>query len=256
MKRYAVALCLVLGACRMQGQADKKSAYDIAVEKCDGLLAKMAQWNNEHWENVVDVGCTPVLWGRSGAGLVRSFNGVFGEYEFRDGIYHVKPGPNGRCDIEGTIGDGKHPIFCDYPEVADPPRPLKCGPYQHLEVTRCSGEYLKCFGIPYDGRCVDDLHTVTENEWFDLQERLKRLEDVVGAGRPLGVTPKKSTEMWDGELFRHNEGRQFEAEILGKISLSYPSASDSHFIADCEYEANTYDGEMILCTWEPKKETK
>lgn len=61
----------------------------------------------------------------------------------------------------------------------------KCGKYQHLEPapTYFGGHYID------DGKghltlvpepqsmCVDDMHTVTEREWQNLQARLKRLEE-------------------------------------------------------------------------------
>jgi hypothetical protein len=58
------------------------------------------------------------------------------------------------------------------------PPELRCGKYQHLvpdHLESCSTGSLGCLEHIPD-RCADDLHTVTEREWAELQERLKKLE--------------------------------------------------------------------------------
>jgi len=67
------------------------------------------------------------------------------------------------------------------------PAPLKCGQYEHVEhiegychSASCKGNFacpaIAVCDAPVD-RCAPDLHTVTEKDWVELMERLKRLED-------------------------------------------------------------------------------
>ena len=63
------------------------------------------------------------------------------------------------------------------------PTPLKCGKYQHIDQS-CYADMSNGGCLPL--RCVDDLHTVTEKEWQDLQERLRLAESWRKAGLRAG----------------------------------------------------------------------
>lgn len=68
--------------------------------------------------------------------------------------------------------------------------PLKCGKWQHVEhwegvcgpsdpsgatITSTNANFI-CAALPPD-HCADDMHQVTEREWQELNERLKKLTD-------------------------------------------------------------------------------
>lgn len=60
--------------------------------------------------------------------------------------------------------------------------PLKCGKYQHIESphVECSkggnGTPVFCdTWVPE--QCSDDIHIVTEREWQELMDRLRKLEN-------------------------------------------------------------------------------
>jgi hypothetical protein len=75
--------------------------------------------------------------------------------------------------MEGTRCNGE--LWVTVPE---PQLTLRCGKYQHLvpdHFENCSTVLIGCWEHIPD-RCADDLHTVTEREWQELQERLKKLE--------------------------------------------------------------------------------
>ncbi len=60
-----------------------------------------------------------------------------------------------------------------YHQIGEDLKPLKCGKYQHEMAAFYCDECLAW--IP--AHCADDLHTVTEEEWQKLQERIKKLEE-------------------------------------------------------------------------------
>ena len=64
---------------------------------------------------------------------------------------------------------------------AAPPKPLKCGKYQHVEWQIRAKVIGIPGGDPYEHvpgseYCADDMHSVTEKEWQELMARLKALE--------------------------------------------------------------------------------
>ena len=58
-----------------------------------------------------------------------------------------------------------------------PPAPLKCGKYQTFEPTHMVGCGNMACSIP--DRCADNLHTLTEKEWQDLQAEIKTLRTAI-----------------------------------------------------------------------------
>lgn len=100
--------------------------------------------------------------------------------------------------VSMTWGQCPHPVVCG--TTAQPPldcncrhieaeseiqqpapqvAPLvKCGQYQHVEpVINDPGVHPTNAVFVTTYRCADDLHTVTEREWQDTQDRLKRQEE-------------------------------------------------------------------------------
>ena len=92
------------------------------------------------------------------------------------GDLHCKD--NQHIEGDGKSKEGNH---C----VDDPPR-MQCPKYEHFDrsiADLCGAmepafrkKQAVCNTYPREG-CVPDLHWVTEKEWQELQERLKKLED-------------------------------------------------------------------------------
>jgi len=92
------------------------------------------------------------------------------------GDLHCKD--NQHIEGDGKSKEGNH---C----VDDPPR-MQCPKYEHFDrsiADLCGAmepafrkKQAVCNTYPREG-CVPDLHWVTEKDWQELQERLKKLED-------------------------------------------------------------------------------
>lgn len=64
---------------------------------------------------------------------------------------------------------------------------ITCPKYQHLQQTPSHCEFIcdansyicstECKNVPAINECKDDIHFVTEREWQELTERLKKLEE-------------------------------------------------------------------------------
>ena len=82
------------------------------------------------------------------------------------------------CTVNASSADpNSNSVKCE-PQ----PAPLKCGKYEHPEATDCNTcdpkihicTLMNYINVP--AHCAPDLHTVTEREWQELMERLKKLE--------------------------------------------------------------------------------
>ena len=76
-------------------------------------------------------------------------------------------------DGQHIESDSVHGNYC----VEDAPK--KCGKYEHFvpaHTENCSTNMLGC-SRHVDAKCEPDIHWVTEKDWQDILERLKKLED-------------------------------------------------------------------------------
>jgi len=65
-------------------------------------------------------------------------------------------------------------------QVVHPKAPA-CPKYQHWVFDECHGEagMWACPTDPSSGKCVDDMHVLTEKEWQHLGDAMKVDEDVI-----------------------------------------------------------------------------
>jgi len=97
-------------------------------------------------------------------------------YRQPDGTYSAMPAAPAPYEGRGCLAS-EHCL--------DPaPAPLKCGQYEHVELEHYSCVQDRnqqrpahdCY-IDNTPRCAPDLHTVTEKDWQELMERMKRIEE-------------------------------------------------------------------------------
>ncbi len=113
-------------------------------------------------------------------------------YHAKDGTFHCYQGD---IDTPKVIAQGIPISSPSQGEIdAMNKKPLKCGKYQHPEATDCNicdqkthmCTLMNCINIP--DHCADDIHTVTEKEWKELQAEVKLLHKAIhlmeSGGRP------------------------------------------------------------------------
>ena len=134
-------------------------------------------------------------------------------------------------------GDGKSETanHC----VDDKPAPLKCEKYEHVEYESCprdqmvmknweTGEFT-CLR-PEKSYCAPDLHTVTEREWQELLERLKKLEEKPQPQKHITACARRpdSAVFWaDGRATLYADGIVADRERMWFDSL--PTCTEKDF---------------------------
>lgn len=218
MKHYAIALYLVLGACRIQGQAiDPPGRQTFDALKGEPLKI-----------------CSPSRL----------------THECEISISQIVPS---YTVYPSLIVQGSPPA----------PKPHACGPYQHPEI---DGIRINPSGL-LNFHCVDDLHTVTEQEWQALQERVKKLEEQRIMDRNIdqwlddvqGISIQQRVDSSKEEAALVDQGpcgspsAELEKDGLCHFSVGFRGMSKVNCIP---LPADGTKLQTFECTWEPKKETK
>lgn len=115
---------------------------------------------------------------------------------YDDGVNLNEDGTTGQCVKwkHNPESDGRKCYICESGHCGGcvkhtpPPQALKCEKYEHeVKWKECTGNWISDFPNPpadycpekntvYKFKCAPDEHTVTEREWQELMQRLKKLE--------------------------------------------------------------------------------